>query len=218
MNENEIVPRLLDYVRGEHTEEALLIGWICLLAHSLFLPVLSFVPALGYLVSVMRATLDEEPTLPPVSPRSLLSDSVAASTICLLYGAIPLAVGTITISLVTETTIDPAGSGSILFLTGSTVTLFVVLVGLYVLPIALCAYAGGGVRDTVPDRSFLTVGTNAAYFIGWTSAVLILAAGWLFGGVVEFVPVLGAIFAPLVWWIVLLIATRRLAAAYEAAR
>ena len=208
----------LDFFRGEHTEQALLVGWICLLSHSLFLPVLSLVPAVGYLVSVTRATVDEEPTLPPVSLRSLFFGGVAASAICLLYGAIPLAVGVITISLAAETTIDPAGSGSILFLTGSTVTLFVVLIGLYILPIALCAYASGGVRAAVPDRSFLTVGTHAAYFIGWTSAVLLLAVGWFLGGVIEFVPLVGAIFTPLVWWFVLLVATRRLAAAYEAAR
>lgn len=208
----------LDLFGGEHTEQALLIGWICLLAHSLFLPVLSLVPALGYLVLVMETTLEGESTLPPVSLPSIISQGVAASAISLLYGAIPLVVGAITISLAADTAIDPAGSGSILFLTGSTVTLFVVLIGLYVLPIALCAYAGHGARAAVLDRSFLTIGTHAAYFIGWTSAVLLFAVGWFLGGVIEFVPILGSILAPLVWWIVLFIGTRRLAAACEAAR
>lgn len=205
----------LAYFRGKNAEEALLVGWICLLAHSLLLPLVALVPALGYLVAVARAEIDGEPSLPAVEFRSL-PEGIAAGVICLLYGVIPLGVGAITVSLAGETTIDPAGGASILFLAGSTITLFVVLTGLYVLPIALCRYASGGLRDTVPDGSFLTVGTHAAYFIGWTSALLLLAAGWLLGGVVELVPLVGPILAPLVWWVVSIIATRRLAVVYRA--
>ncbi|MEM4782246.1 MAG: DUF4013 domain-containing protein [Halalkalicoccus sp.] len=208
----------LAFFGGEHTEEALLIGWICLLAHSLFLPLLALVPALGYLIAVVRATLTERPRLPPVSLRASLSEGFAASSICLLYGLVPLSVGAITITLATETTIDPAGGASILFLTGSTVTLFIVLAGLYFLPIALCRYSTEGLREALPDPSLVRAGTHAAYFVGWTSALVLFGVGWFAGGVIELLPLAGPVLAPLVWWCVALGATRRVAGAYGVTR
>lgn len=205
------------YLRGENAEEAVLTGWICLLAHSLFLPMLALVPALGYLVATTRAMIEEESALPPVEFRSLFVSGAGASAVCLAYGLVPAAVGAITISLAGTAVIDPGSGESILFLTGSTVTLFVVLTGLYLLPIALCRYAVSGLRDALPDRSFLPVATHAAYFIGWTSALVLLAAGWFAGGVVELLPVVGPVLAPLIWWVVALAAARRLAVGYRAA-
>ncbi|MFC6904146.1 DUF4013 domain-containing protein [Halalkalicoccus tibetensis] len=205
----------LAYLRGEHAEEALLVGWICLLAHTLFLPVLALVPALGYLVATARAVIGGEEALPPVEFRALFSEGLAAGAICLLYGLIPATIGAVTVSLATETAIDPQDGATLFFLIGSTTTLFVVLAGLYALPIALCRYAVGGIRDALPSRAFLAVGTHAAYFIGWTSALLLLAAGGLGGGVIEIVPVVGPILAALVWWITAIVAARRLAAAYR---
>lgn len=206
----------LAFLRGENAEEALLVGWICLLAHTLFLPVLALVPALGYLVATARAVIGDEEALPPVEFRALFVEGIAASAVCLVYGLVPAAVGAITVSLASETAIDPQDGATLFFLIGSTTTLFVVLAGLYALPIALCRYADGTVRDALPSRRFLSVGTHAAYFIGWTSALLLFAAGWLAGGVVEVVPLVGPILAALVWWVTALAATRRLAAAYRA--
>lgn len=206
----------LAFLRGEHAEEALLVGWICLLAHTLFLPVLALVPALGYLVAAGRAVIQEEEALPPVGFRALFSEGIGAGAICLVYGLIPAAVGAVTVSLATETAIDPQDGATLFFLIGSTTTLFVVLAGLYALPIALCRYAVGSLRDALPSRAFLVVGTHAAYFIGWTSALLLLAAGGLAGGVVEVAPVIGPILAALVWWATAIVAARRLAAAYRA--
>lgn len=208
----------LAYLRGEHAEEALLVGWICVLAHTLLLPVLALVPALGYLVATTRAVIGGESALPAAEGRSLLHEGIAAGVICLVYGVFPFAVGAITISLATGATIDPEGGASLLFLMGSTVTLFVVLTGLYALPIALCRYATGGMRDALPDRSFAGVAGHAAYFVGWTSALLIVAAGGLAGGVAGAVPLIGPLLAALVWWVVAIAATRRIAAAYRAAR
>lgn len=204
------------YLRGENAEEAVLLGWICLLAHSLFLPILPLVPALGYLVATARAMTEDEPALPPVGFRSLFGSGVRASAICLAYGLVPIAVGAITITLAGTAAIDPGSGESILFLTGSTVTLFVVLTGLYLLPIALCRYATGDLRDSFLDRTVLPVATHAAYFIGWTSALVLFAAGWFAGGVIELVPIFGPILAPLIWWVVSLAATRRIAVGYRA--
>ncbi|MDL5361290.1 DUF4013 domain-containing protein [Halalkalicoccus sp. NIPERK01] len=208
----------LAFLRGGHAEEALLVGWICLLAHSLFVPVLPLVPALGYLVAVARATIDDESALPPVDLRALVSDGAAASAVCLGYGLVPLAVGAVTVSLASGTAVDPTGGASPLFLLGSTTTLFVVLAGLYALPIALCASARGGIRAALPGRPFLRVAGHAAYFVGWTGGVVLFALGVAAGGVVERLPVAGPVLAPLVRWVVVLAATRRLAAAYRAAR
>lgn len=207
----------LAFLRGEHAEEALLVGWICLLGHTLFLPVLALVPVLGYLVAAARAVIEEKKALPPVEFRALLSEGVAAGAICLGYGLIPAAVGAVTVSLATETAIDPRDGASLFFLVGSTTTLFVVLAGLYALPIALCRYAVGSVRDALPSRAFLRVAGRAAYFVGWTSALILLTAGVLAGSVVGAIPLLGPVLAPLVWWVVVLAATRRLAAGYREA-
>lgn len=207
----------LDFLRGDHAEEALLVGWICLLAHTVFVPWLPLVPVVGYLVAVARAVIDRESALPSVEVRSLLADGAVASAICLGYGLVPLAVGVITVSLATETTVDPSGAMGPLFLVGSTMTLFIVLAALYAVPIALCGYARGGIGSARPTRSFVRIMGRAAYFVGWTSALVVLGAGALAGSVVGAIPLLGPILAALVWWIVALAATRRLAAGYREA-
>lgn len=206
----------LAFLRGDHAEEALLIGWICLLVHALLVPILALVPAIGYLVAVARATIGGESTLPAVSLRSLLPEGTIASAICLVYGLPPLAVGAITVSLAAGTTADPA-TGAPFFLLGSTMTLCTVLAGLYVLPIALCGYARGGVRDALPGRAFRRTGTCAAYFVGWVGALVVFVASALAGGVVAAIPLVGPLLAPLVWWVGALATTRRLAAGYRAA-
>ncbi|MCL7419064.1 MAG: hypothetical protein M8354_14690, partial [Halalkalicoccus sp.] len=133
------------------------------------------------------------------------------------YGLVPIAVGVITVSLATETTVDPTGGTGPLFLVGSTMTLFVVLAALYTVPVALCGYARGGAGSALPDSSFVRIMGRAAYFVGWTSALVVLAAGALAGSVVGAVPLIGPLLAPLVWWVVALAATRRLAAGYREA-
>lgn len=207
----------LAFLRGENAEEALLVGWICLLTHSLFLPWLSLVPAVGYLVAVARAVIDRESALPPVEFRTLLVDGPVASAIGLGYGLVPLAVGVITISLASGTTVDPTGGTGPLFLVGSTTTLFVLLAALYTVPVALCGYARGGVGSALPDSSFVRIMGRAAYFVGWTSALVVLAAGALAGSVVGAVPLIGPLLGPLVRWLCVLAATRRLAAGYREA-
>ncbi|WP_122090486.1 DUF4013 domain-containing protein [Halalkalicoccus subterraneus] len=205
----------LAFLRDENAEEALLIGWICLLAHAVFVPWLPLVPAVGYLVAVARAVIGRESALPPVEVRSLLADGAVASAICLGYGLVPLAVGVITVSLASETTVDPVGAMGPLFLIGSTMTLFVVLAALYAVPIALCGYARGGIGSARPDDSFVRIMGRAAYFVGWTSALVVLASGALAGSVVGAVPLLGPLLAAFVWWVVALASTRRLAAGYR---
>ncbi len=207
----------LTYLWGEHAEDALLVGWICLLAHTLFVPWLPLVPVVGYLVTVARAVIDGGSALPAVEFRSLLSTGTVASAICLGYGLVPLAVGAITISLASDTALDIGGAASPFFLVGSTMTLFLVLAGLYVTPIALCRYAVGSARDGFLDGPFLRVAGRAAYFVRWTSALVVLAAGVLAGSVIGVVPLIGPLFAPLVWWVTAIATTRRLAAGYRAA-
>lgn len=210
---------LLRYpVRGEYAEEALLVGWICLLAHLLFLPVLPLVPAIGYLILVLRSTLDGETTLPAVE-RTVLQRGATGGVLLLGYGIVPLAVGVVTLELAGSATFEPETGHSLVFLAGSTTTLFVLLSFLYVLPIALCGYAREGIRGAVPGSGFVRVGGHAAYFVGWTATLVGLAAGWLIGtAIASSLPVLGPVFAALWWWYVLLVCTRRIGLADRAAR
>lgn len=209
---------LLRYpVRGEHAEEALLIGWICLLAHVLFIPVFPLVPAVGYLVLVLRSTVDGE-SAPPAVGRTVLRRGVVGSLLLAGYGLVPVAVGAITIELAGSATIDPDAGGSLFFLTGSTVTLFVLLGALYVIPIALCGYAREGLGGALPGSGFARVAGHGAYFFGWTVSLVGLALGWLVGEAIASIAVLGPVLAALWWWYVLLLVARRIGLAYAAAR
>ncbi|ADJ15205.1 DUF4013 domain-containing protein [Halalkalicoccus jeotgali] len=205
----------LGFLRGPNAEEALLVGWICLSVHALFVPVVALVPAAGYLVVVARAVIDGESALPRVAFGPLVGEGLVAGAIALAYGAVPLAVGTVTVSLATGSARALEGGASPFFLVGSTLTLFFVLAGLYVVPIALCGYARDG-REAVTAPSFRVAG-RAAYFVGWTSALVVLTAGALAGSVAGAVPLVGPLLASLCWWITALAATRRLAAGYREA-
>ena len=208
---------LLRYpVRGEHAEETLLVGWICLFAHSQFLPVLPLVPAIGYLVLVLRSTLDGEAT-PPAVPWAVVRRGTVGSLLLAGYGLVPVAVGAITFELAGSATLDPETGDSLFFLAGSTVTLFVLLGFLYVIPIALCGYAREGISGAVPDWGFTRIAGHGAYFVGWTAALVILALGRLVAGAVASLPVLGSVLVALWWWYVLLVCARRIGLAYAAA-
>lgn len=211
---------LLRYpVRGEHAEEALLIGWICLLVHLLFVPALTLVPAIGYLISVLRSTVNEgeQRATPPPVGWTILRRGVVGGLLLIGYGLVPVAVGATTLGLAGTTSIEPDTGGSLLFLVGSTTTLFVLLSFLYVLPIALCGYAREGRGGAVPGSGFATVGAHAAYFVGWTVALVILGLGWFVGEAVASLSTLGPVLAALWWWYVLLVSTRRIGLAYAAA-
>ncbi len=212
---------LLRYpVRGEHAEEALLVGWICLLVHLLFVPGLPLVPAIGYLISVLRSTVNEggQRAAPPTVGWTILRRGAVGGLLLIGYGLVPVAVGATTFGLAGTASIDPGAGGSLLFLVGSTTTLFVLLGFLYALPIALCGYAREGLGGAVPGSGLATAGGHAAYFVGWTVALVILGLGWFVGEAVASLPVLGPVLAALWWWYVLLVSTRRIGLAYAAAR
>lgn len=202
--------------RGEHAEEALLVGWICLLAHLLFVPLVALVPAIGYLVSVLRSTAAEGSTPPPVEYRTVLREGAIGSILVVGYGLVPVVIGAVTLELAGAAALDPEAGGSVLFFVGSTVTLFVLLGFLYALPIALCGYAREGIRGGVPDPAFGAVAGHGAYFVGWTSGFVILAIGGLVGEALAALPVLGSVLAALWWWYVLLVGARRVGLGYAA--
>lgn len=210
---------LLGYpVRGEHAEEALLVGWICLLVHLLFVPVAPLVPAVGYLISVLRSTVEgEQRTTPPAVDRAILRRGAVGGLILIGYGLVPAAIGATTLGLTGTSSSDPNAGGSLLFLAGSTATLFVLLGFLYVLPIALCRYAREGTGGAVPGSRFAAVGGHPAYLVGWTVSLVGLGFGWFVGEAIASLSVLGPVFAALWWWYILLACARRIGLAYATA-
>jgi hypothetical protein len=165
---------------------------------------------------VLRSIVAEGSTPPPAEYRKSLREGAVGSVLVVDYGLVPVAIGAVTLELAGAATLDPGAGGSALFFVGSTVTLFVLLGSLYALPIALYGYAREGIRGAVPDPAFGAVAGHGAYFVGWTSGVVLLAIGGLVGEALAALPVLGPVLAALWWWYVLLVGTRRVGLGYAA--
>jgi hypothetical protein len=153
-------------LRGEHAEKALLAAWLCVLVHSIALPVLALVPLVGYLTVVLGRGDGDEP--PAFLDRSVLRRGLGASALALAYGTVPLGMALVTFVLLTESGREPTGADTVIVLAGSTTVLFVLAVAAYLLPISLANYARSdslraGFAGLTP------IATHAAYFVGWCS-------------------------------------------------
>lgn len=155
-------------VAGEAGERPLLAVWL-LLALSVVVPVLPAVPVVGYLVRALAAS-ERGDSLPPflADGRTLLRRSLGGLLVCLVFLGVPFAALLVTVyGIVTlePGTNPPAGR----ILAGSTVVLFVGLVGIYLAPVALTAYGrDGSLRRAFSGATLRPVAGHAAYFFGWT--------------------------------------------------
>ncbi len=200
--------------RGEHAEKALLAAWLCVLVHSIALPVLALVPLLGYSTVVLERGEGDEP--PTFLDRSVLRRGLGASALTVAYGAIPLGTALVTFVLLAESGREPTGVGSVIVLAGSTTVLFVLAAAAYLLPIALANYARSG-----PLRAgfsgLVPIATHAAYFVGWCSGSILGLLGLaLASALVDLGGVL-AVLGSLVGAYVTIVAARRIGRGYAVA-
>jgi hypothetical protein len=176
--------------------KTVLIGGVLTLLSVLIVPAF-FV--YGYVVRVLRAGIDDAEE-PPVFDDwgTLLKEGVIAFVIVIVYQLIPLLVFAVTVggSLAAIGTGSDAGAGAgIVGLLGG-LALFTVLALVfgYVTLIGLANYAHVGTFGSAFDVDVIrSVATDGAYAIPWLYGVGILIAAAVVAGLLNIVPVLGAI-------------------------
>lgn len=201
-------------IRGDHAEKALLSAWLCVLAHAIVLPVVALAPLLGYVATVLSRGHDADP--PPFLERGLLSRSVGATALTVAYGLVPIGTALLAFRLFTEGDQPPTEANMIFFLAGSTAVLLVLALYAYVLPIALGNYVReGALRAGV--SGLLGVAGHAAYFVGWTSGIVLFLVGVAVSSAFVDLGGLFAVVGSFVGAYAVIVASRRIARGYAAA-
>lgn len=201
-------------VQGEHAETALLAAWICSFAHAVVVPVLALVPLLGYAATVVGDGGDAPPAF---LDRAVLARGLGGSVLALAYGAVPAAIGLVTFRLLAGTAREPAGVEPLVILAGSTAVLFFLAAGGYLLPIALGNYARTG-SLRAGFAGLATVGTHAAYFVGWCSGIALFLSGIAAGAALADLGGLPAVAGSLVAAYATIAGSRRIGRGYDVAR
>lgn len=161
-------------VRGEHGEKALLSAWLCVFVHAIALPFVALVPLVGYATTVLGRGHESDP--PTFLERSVLVRGVGGSVLVLGYGLVPVGATLVTFQLLFGANEPPTETDAIFVLAASTTVLVLLALYAYVLPIALGNYArDGSLRAGVSDLA--GVAGHAAYFVGWSSGIVLLLAG-----------------------------------------
>ena len=198
-----MIQQSFDYLRtSDGWERTVLIGG--LLSFFSFLLVPAFL-VMGYLLRVARATMRGEEVDPPAFDDwgALAVDGLKAFLITLVYGVVPGVIFLATFGLgfagLASGTDAGAVTGSLVLLAGALVTFVVSLAVAYVVPAALLNYAEtnrlgagfsvGGITPMLTNRTYMTA---FAY-----TFVVFLAVGVL-SGLLNAVPLLGAVAAAFV--------------------
>lgn len=178
--------------RGPGGVETLLIGGgLHLLA--VYLPVVPYVPVVGYLLSVIVHTARDADAgrrgaprfvrFPPTRTgvRRLAADGLRGSLVTVGFltpAAVVAAVTARGIGSVDATLADLSSGAGAAILLGGTATLLVVFAFCYPLPAALAAVGRRRRLRAALDRDLLgRAATDARYFVGWTAGVTVLALG-----------------------------------------
>ncbi|ERH11505.1 MAG: hypothetical protein J07HB67_00512 [halophilic archaeon J07HB67] len=179
-------------------ETVLLGGGLHLLA--VYLPVVPYVPVVGYLLAVALHTARDHDagrhgapavvTLPPTRGqlRRVFADGLRGTAVAAGYLAVPVAVVAVTLRGVGQlgATANGAGvsvgglsaGGTAAVLVGGTAALVSAAVFCYPIPAVLTAVTRRRRLTAALDRDLLrAVATDARYFVGWTTGVAALALG-----------------------------------------
>jgi hypothetical protein len=166
-------------VSGEARERPLLAVWL-LFALSVVVPVLPALPVVGYFVRVLAA--GERGDAMPLflaDGRTLVRRSLGGTAVCLAFLGVPFAA--LLVTLYGVVTLEPgADAPVVVILAGSTVVLFIGVIGLYLVPVSLTTYGReGSLRRAFTVNALRPVAGHAAYFFGWTLGftALVVAVG-----------------------------------------
>lgn len=165
--------------RGDDRGDALVAGWALLLAHGI-LPAVPLVPVFGVLLRVLERSASGIDEPPPVleDVSGLLRGSLGAVVIATAYAGPPLAYLLAVLHVISGS--DTIGQGSLLVLVVATVGGIALLIGAYLLPVGLLAYASSGSLVAAFDRSRLRRGARSGrYLLGWLAGVVVLDVGGL---------------------------------------
>jgi hypothetical protein len=186
-------------VAGETAERPLLLGWILVLLGSL-VPVFPQVVFLGYLVRVLASSASGAESPPSVGAvPALVRRGAGGTAIAVAYLALPAVVLAVTFRGITGSPRVPNGlAGTLVFSAGTTTVLCLALLSSYLLPIALTVYGREGrVRAAFETGQLRVLATAGAVFVGWTVALVLVAAGAALARVVVDVARLGPVLAAL---------------------
>lgn len=213
--------------RGEHAEGALLVGWILGLSAALLLRLgpglfalsaLLLVPAVGYLVRVLRTSMAGDPDPPRFGGwRRLVADGLVSIVVSVSYLLVPLTLLGVTAAGATGATgggpLEPGRA--VALLVASTVTFTTVLAFAYAFPVALANVAAAGtVRAAVRFGSIATVAGEVTYFVAWVQAVVVVATGWGLAGLLAVTSRFGTVVAAVFAFYAAVVACRLVGAAY----
>jgi hypothetical protein len=203
----------LYYLRDDDWTRTVLIGGILSLLGFLVVPTIL---VLGYLVGVLRGTMDDAD--PPAFDEwgDLLVDGLKAVVITLAYGFVPAVVGTVAVAggvlsvvaISTVSTGSGAGAGSgaaaggvglAVALLGSLLALVLGLVAAYVIPAATAAFAETGrLGDAFSVSELRPVLTSGTYATAWAVAFGTVLGAGLIGSALSAIPLIGVVFAAFV--------------------
>lgn len=187
-----------EYLRtGTDWERTVLIGGLLTIFSFLLIP--AFI-LMGYLLRVFRATMHGDTEQPPVFDdwKELTVDGLKGYAIAFVYGLLPTLVlgGTFVFGFAGLASGSDAGAltGGIVLLAGGLLTVALWLAVAYVLPAALLNYAETGRLGSGFAVSDITAMlTNRAYMRAFAYALIAGVAFGVVAGLLNIVPVLGAI-------------------------
>ncbi|WP_049925501.1 DUF4013 domain-containing protein [Halopiger goleimassiliensis] len=143
------------------------------------------VALLGYLFRVVATTIDGADTPPGFRPvGTVFRDGCRLLAVTLGYAAVGGVIVAATVGglLQVPVSADSLGfAGSLLFFTGTTVVLVLVVTVGYVYPAAVGYVATGGRLAGAADvHRYVPILGHSGYFMAWTFAALFVVPGWAF--------------------------------------
>lgn len=197
----------------------ILIGGILSLLGFLLIPLL---PVYGYLIRVIRYRLDGDPQPPTFGDwEELFVDGIKAFVIMFVYFIIPGIIGAVTVgaSIGTLATGGNAASGFAGFGLAFLLTIVLFLVFGYIAVAALVNFAnedqlGAGFDFTAIKAIIFT----EEYALAWALSIGIFIAAWIVVGLLNVIPLLGAIIGAFVIFYVQIVAAHLWAGGFSDAR
>lgn len=166
-------------IGGSERERPLLAVWVLVLGS--FLLVVPAVAVVGYLVRVIDASDRDEPAPSFVADaRTLLRQGIGGTGIAVVFLAGPFVALLITVygAMFGVEGVEPGSTSTFVVYAGSTVVLFLSLLGAYLLPIALFRYGRTDSLRAAFSRTWLRgAATHGAYFAGWTLGAVLATIG-----------------------------------------